>query len=719
MLVRRRLGGLRAGLRVRRVSTTWSPVGAAFNVQPQGRQLDLFGERGGLFGVPELSAPEGFRIAQETALRKADELVERVCSMPPGPQTVAIFDELSDSLCRVADLADFVKLAHPEAAFREAADEACRSIGTAVERLNTNVELYQSLQKLLADKKLVDSLDPETRRVAELFMFDFEISGIHLDKEKRKRAVDLNVKILDLSSTFLMGTNFPNKIEKRLLPEHVRQHFEPAGDHVVVDSLHAEAPDDLVREAAYKVFLYPDAGQLQCLEELLSSRDLLAQLVGYPTYAHRALQGAIAGNPETVMQFLEKLSDKLSERTTKEFEMMRGMKMKLNPQNSELMPWDPPYYSGVIRAERYNIEPSLYCPFFSLGACMDGLSVLFHRLLGISLHAEQPVRGEVWCEDVRKLAVVHESEGLLGYIYCDFFQRADKPHQDCHFTIRGGRLKADGDYQLPVVVLMLNLPCPSRNLPTLLTPGMMENLFHEMGHAMHSMLGRTRYQHVTGTRCPTDFAEVPSILMEYFANDYRVVHQFARHYQTGQVLPRSMVSRLCESKKLCAAADLQLQVFYAALDQVYHGQHPLRRSTTDILRDTQEKFYGLPYVPNTLCSSSGSPSSPGGVVATKRSAFISFQPGRPLGGELIWKCAARRSAPSLAAALQPPRGLRGQVLLLPGVQGRGLPGLEGVLPAGPLQQGGGRALPPGDAGARRGQGAHAHGARSAAEVSFH
>ncbi|XP_037382928.1 mitochondrial intermediate peptidase isoform X2 [Talpa occidentalis] len=593
------LGGLGAGIRARRVSTNWSSVGAAFNVKPQGLRLDLFGERRGLFGVPELSAPEGFRIAQENALRKSDLLVERVCTMPPGPQTVLIFDELSDCLCRVADLADFVKIAHPEPAFREAAEEACRSIGTMVEKLNTNVELYQSLQKLLDDKKLVDSLDPETRRVAELFMFDFEISGIHLDKEKRKKAVDLNVKILDLSSSFLMGTNFPNKIEKHLLPEHIHHNFVLTGDHVVIDGLHAEAPDDLVREAAYKIFLYPTAGQLKCLDELLSNRDLLAKLVGYSTYSHRALQGTIAKNPETVMQFLEKLSDKLSERTIKDFEMIQRMKMKLNPQNSELMPWDPPYYSGVIRAERYNIEPSLYCPFFSLGACMEGLNILFNKLLGISLYAEQPAKGEVWCEDVRKLAVVHESEGLLGYIYCDFFQRADKPYQDCHFTIRGGRLKEDGDYQLPVVVLMLNLPHSSRNLPTLLTPGMMENLFHEMGHAMHSMLGRTRYQHVTGTRCPTDFAEVPSILMEYFANDYRVVNQFARHYQTGQSLPKNMVSRLCESKKVCAAADMKLQVFYAILDQIYHGKHPLRRSTTDILKETQEKFYGLPYVPNT------------------------------------------------------------------------------------------------------------------------
>ncbi|XP_043431208.1 mitochondrial intermediate peptidase isoform X2 [Prionailurus bengalensis] len=533
--------GLGARIRARGVSTSWFPVGAAFNVKPQGRRLDLFGER----------------------------------------------------------RADFVKIAHPEPAFREAAEEACTSIGTAVEKLNTNVELYRSLQKLLADKKLVDSLDPETRRVAELFMFDFEISGIHLDKEKRKRAVDLNVKILDLSNTFLTGTNFPNKIEKHLLPEHIHQNFVVAGNHVIVDGLHAESPDDLVREAAYKIFLYPNAGQLRCLEELLSNRDLLAKLVGYSTYSHRALQGTIAQSPETVMQFLEKLSEKLSERTIRDFEMIRGMKMKLNPRNSELMPWDPPYYSGVIRAERYNIEPSLYCPFFSLGACMEGLNTLFGRLLGITLYAEQPAKGEVWCEGVRKLAVVHESEGLLGYIYCDFFQRAGKPHQDCHFTIRGGRLKEDGDYQLPVVVLMLNLPHPSRNLPTLLTPAMMENLFHEMGHAMHSMLGRTRYQHVTGTRCPTDFAEVPSILMEYFANDHRVVSQFARHYQTGQALPKNMVSRLCESKKVGAAADMQLQVFYAALDQIYHGKHPLTASTTDILRETQEKFYGLPYVPNT------------------------------------------------------------------------------------------------------------------------
>uniref|UniRef100_A0A8C6UF23 Mitochondrial intermediate peptidase n=1 Tax=Neogobius melanostomus TaxID=47308 RepID=A0A8C6UF23_9GOBI len=363
-----------------------------------------------------------------------------------------------------------------------------------------------------------------------------------------------------------------------------------------------------IREIAYRIYLYPNADLMECLEELLRCRHKLAKLVGYESYAHRALKGTMAKTPEMVMNFLQLLTDRLSDKTAKDYRMMKDMKTKLNPRNAVKKKrsglFTTPAHSRLVSDIclgfcRYNIEPSLYSPYLSLGACMEGLNNLFSQLYGVSLMSEHPRAGEVWSEDVRKLAVVHETEGLLGYIYCDFFHRQDKPHQDCHFTIRGGRQCRDtGEYQLPVVVLMLSLPHPSRSAPALLTPGMMENLFHEMGHAMHSMLGRTRYQHVTGTRCATDFAEVPSILMEYFATDYRVISQFARHYETGQPLPESMVARLCESKKVCGAADTQLQIFYAVLDQIYHGV-PQNRSTTEIIRDMQHKFYGLPYVPNT------------------------------------------------------------------------------------------------------------------------
>ncbi|XP_057176984.1 mitochondrial intermediate peptidase isoform X2 [Triplophysa rosa] len=576
----------RADALYRRVNT-WSAVGAAFNTQH--RRLDNLEKNVGLFGVPELSSPAGFQVAQRKALREAEFLVHRACTHPPDAITVETFDQLSDSLCKVADLADFIKVAHPDAAFREAAERTCVDIGTVVEKLNTNVDLCRSLKTLLENEAVLATLDPEERRVAELFMFDFEISGIRLDESKRKKAVALNVELLDLSYEFLNGSQLPNSIDKRVLPERIRHCFSIDGNRVQIGGLCADSPNELVREAAYKIFLYPNTSLLLCLDELLACRHELATLVGYESFAHRALKGTMAKTPETVMKFLTLLTEKLSDRTSKDFKVMREMKKKTHITNHEVMPWDHAYLSSAIRTEN---------PYFSLGACMEGLNHLFTQLLGVYFQAEEPKMGEVWSEDVRKLAVVHETEGLLGYIYCDFFRRPDKPNQDCHFTIRGGRLMKDGVYQLPVVVLMLSLPPPNGKTPSLLTPAMVENLFHEMGHAMHSMLGRTRYQHVTGTRCSTDFAEVPSVLMEYFASDYRVVSQFARHYQTGEPLPESLVSRLCESKRVCGAADTQLQIFYAALDQVYHGK-PQYTTTTDMLREMQEKFYGLPYVPDT------------------------------------------------------------------------------------------------------------------------
>uniref|UniRef100_A0A8C9Z3D9 Mitochondrial intermediate peptidase n=1 Tax=Sander lucioperca TaxID=283035 RepID=A0A8C9Z3D9_SANLU len=500
---------------VRRNVTTWSPVGAAFNAKPH-RRLNLI-EKNGLFGVPELSCPAGFQAATETALKNTERLVGKACSCSPGVETVESFDQLSDGLCKVADLADFVKVAHPDPAFREAAEKTCIEIGTVVEKLNTNVKLCKSLKILLDNPDIVAKLDPNTRKVAELFMFDFEISGIHLDDKLRKEAVALHVKLLDLNNEFLVGAHLPNRIARSAIPEHLHLHFADEGSFIQVGGLHADSPDDLVREIAYRIYLYPNADLVDCLEELLKCRYKLAKLVGYDSYGHRALKGTMAKTP------------------AKDFKMMRNMKKKLNPRNSVSDFFCSQHILYIMEIFLYNIEPSLYSPYLSLGACMEGLNNLFSQLYGVSLMSEHPSAGEVWSEDVRKLAVVHETEGLLGYIYCDFYHRQHKPQQDCHFTIRGGRwCQETGQYQLPVVVLMLSLPHPTKSAPTLLTPGMMENLFHEMGHAMHSMLGRTRYQHVTGTRCATDFAEVPSILMEYFATDYRVLSQFARHYETGQ-----------------------------------------------------------------------------------------------------------------------------------------------------------------------------------------
>ena len=582
--------------------TTLSPLATAFNTRPN-RRLTLTSalqRDAGLFGLPQLRQPEGFYTMKDQAIRDTQRLVQETCDPYRTRKMVEVFDELSDSLCKVADLAEFIRLAHPKEAFSQAAEDACITINSIVEHLNTNRELYQAIRTVSDSGDILPTSDVD-KHVARLFLFDFEQSGIHLQESDRQRVVALNDNILQTGQKFMAGTAHTRAVNMKVLPPNIQHLFSVSGDQVLVSGLHGDSPNCSAREWAYRIFLYPDEQQELLLRELLTARHELAQTCGFPSYSHRAVKGSTVENPEVVNEFLEILAEKLRPHSEKDLGVMRSMKKVEVGSDSDICPWDTPYYTRKIKREWLQAPSSDFSPFFSLGNCMEGLNLLVDALYGIKLKTVDMMPGEAWTQDVYKLEVVHESEGVLGYIYCDFYQRSGKPNQDCHFTIRGGKVLADGSYQNPIVVLMLNFPTPKWSSPSLLSPGMVDNLFHEMGHALHSMMARTRYQHVTGTRCPTDFAEVPSVLMEYFAADPRVLGLFARHFQTQEPMPADMLERLCASKHLFAASEMQLQVFYSALDQKYHSDQPIGPSgnTSDVIASLQEKFYNIPYVPKT------------------------------------------------------------------------------------------------------------------------
>lgn len=589
------------GTKVQRKSKSflsiWSPLAEAFNARPTPKYNFRKQEDVGLFGIPELISHEGFDTLKDRCIIKTDQLIEEALSDSRHRKMVQIFDDMSDTLCQVADLAEFIRLAHPDGKFRQAAEDACCTVSGIVEKLNTHVDLYKVLKhSIISDVETTSVMD---KHVGELFLLDSEQCGIHLPESDRNKVVSLSNLILILGQQFVHTTHSPKLVKKSVLPSNVQNTFVSDGDDILISGLFADSADPLAREMAYKIFLHPDASQEKLLAKLLEARYELARVCGFPTYAHRALRGSVLDDPQQVISFLQNLSSDIWKMANNDFSCMSEMKQKECLSSSRLGPWDVPYYTQKAKKDWFKVTSKEYSPFFSLGACMDGLNNLFDSLYGVQLQNSEVHPGECWSPDVYKLSVMHQDEGLLGYIYCDFYERTGKPNQDCHFTIRGGRKLSDGTYQTPIVVLMLNLPNPRWSSPSLLSPSMVDNLFHEMGHAMHSMLARTQYQHVSGTRCSTDFAEVPSILMEYFASDKRVLKEFARHFQTHQPMSEEMLQRLCGSKHLFTASETQLQIFYAALDQVFHGVYPLGKSTTEVLADTQNKFYGLPYVPNT------------------------------------------------------------------------------------------------------------------------
>lgn len=580
--------------------STWSPLGAAFNSLPNKKlNLKLSKSKGGLFGIEQLTSYDGFYLLQEGACNRCEELMKETLSPNRTRKMVDIFDDLSNTLCEVADLAEFIRVAHPDVEFRHAAENVTTSISGVVEKLNTNRELYEALKNSVinGDKFPTNEVD---QHVSNLFLFDFEQSGIHLPENERDKVVKLNDNILNCGQAFMSNASKPKIVSKEIAPQPIRPYFSNYDNNsLVINSLYADTPNETAREFAYKVYLYPDPHQEFLLEQLLTSRHELAVTCGFPTYAHRAVKSTVADTPDFVNEFLKILNENLKPKAQNDLRHMKKLKNVLNSVSKIIQPWDVSYFTSMYKKNYLLVDVNEIGPYLCLGACMEGLNNLTSKLFGISLVYEDLEEEDSWAPDIYKLAVVHETEGLLGHIYCDFYQRPDKPNQDCHFTIRGGRELPDGSYQNPIVVLMLHLERPQWSSPCLLTPSQLDNLVHEMGHALHSMLARTKHQHVTGTRCCTDFAEVPSILMEYFISDPRVLKTFTKHFQTNDHLNHYEIDKLCKAKFSLNAFETQTQVMYSALDQRLHGKHPLGKSTTEIFNEIQEEYSVLRPVKNT------------------------------------------------------------------------------------------------------------------------
>lgn len=175
----------------------------------------------GLFRMAELRSADGFHLLRENVENSTQDLIAEATSAQRQRKMVDIFDELSDSLCKVADLAEFVRIAHPKNKFTHAAEQACISICGIVETLNTHKPLYQALSKVVQEGDLVPTSEVD-QHVAKLFLFDFEQCGIHLPEEERLRVVRLNDYILQLGQKFMNGAAQPTVLSRSHVPEHIR-----------------------------------------------------------------------------------------------------------------------------------------------------------------------------------------------------------------------------------------------------------------------------------------------------------------------------------------------------------------------------------------------------------------------------------------------------------------------------------------------------------------
>lgn len=168
-----------------------------------------------------MTTHKGFEILQNDCIQESEKLIQEALSSGRKRKMVQIFDDLSDSLCKLADMAEFIRIAHPKLEYCKAAESACSAVSSVVEELNTNVELYKALEKAVyvGDVEPCSEVD---KTVGELFLFDFQQCGIHLPETERNKIVKLNDTILNLGQHFVSGSNTARVVDKKVLPNGLK-----------------------------------------------------------------------------------------------------------------------------------------------------------------------------------------------------------------------------------------------------------------------------------------------------------------------------------------------------------------------------------------------------------------------------------------------------------------------------------------------------------------
>ncbi|KAJ0043998.1 hypothetical protein Pint_17259 [Pistacia integerrima] len=350
--------------------------------------------------------------------------------------------------------------------------------------------------------------------------------------------------------------------------------------------------DDEVRKMAYVQGNSVPHANHEVLDKLIAARHELAQIMGYRSYADFMVEPNMASSPEVVKSFLLEMNKMIKPKADEEFKAIRDFKRKICGQRFvDLEPWDEAYYAAMMKSSTYNLDSSVVAPYFPLPQCIEGLKVLVESLFGATFHSVPLAPGESWHPAVLKMSLYHPEEGDMGYLYLDLYSRAGKYPGCANFAIKGGRRISETEYQLPVVALICNFSGSHNSSTVRLNHCEVETLFHEFGHALHSLLSRTDYQHFSGTRVVLDFAETPSNLFEFFAWDYRVLRRFAKHYSTGEIIPEKLVNSLQGARDMFAATELQRQIFYALVDQTLFGEQPCpTRDTSSIVADLKTQY---------------------------------------------------------------------------------------------------------------------------------
>ncbi|WP_024996277.1 M3 family metallopeptidase [Bacteroides graminisolvens] len=586
---------------------------------------------------------EHYEPAMLEGIKLHEAEIEAIINNPEAPtfaNTIVAYEKSGKFLDRVTTVFGNLRSAETNDDLQKIAQKMIPLLSEHSNNISLNEKLFLRVKAVYKQKSKL-SLTIEQAKLLDDIYDGFVRRGANLQGEARNKYRELSKKLSTLTLQFgennLKETNnfqlvLTQKEQLAGLPEGIveaaAQTAREKGVEGWVITLHAPsyvpfmtyASNRELRKELYMAYNTKctkdnEFNTLEIVKDLVNTRMQIAQLLGYKSYADYTLKERMAENSKNVYKLLDQLLDAYTPTAKAEYNEVQELARSTQGKEFRLMPWDWSYYSDQLKNKKFSLNDEMLRPYFELSNVKEGVFGLATRLYGITFRKNSEI--PVYHPDVDAYEVLDKDGSFLAVLYTDFHPRAGKRAGAWMTSFKGQWIDDQtGENSRPHITLVMNFTKPTESKPALLTFDEVNTFLHEFGHGLHGIFANTHYESLSGTSVYRDFVELPSQIMENFAVEKDFLSTFAKHYQTGEIIPDTLVQRIIDSSNFNVAYACLRQVSFGLLDMGWYTRTtPFTGDVKAYEQKAWEKAQILPVVEGTCMSAQFSHIFAGGYSA--------------------------------------------------------------------------------------------------------
>ncbi len=518
---------------------------------------------------------------------------------PTFENTIEALDFSGNALDRLSSIFFNLNSAETSDEMQKIAQEVSPLLTEFSNDITLNTALFNRIKTVYKQKESLN-LSTEQATLLDKKFKSFSRNGALLSEDKKLKLREIDTELAKLKLTFgenvLAETNnyqlhITNENDLGGLPEGTIEAAKslakskdlegwiftldyPSYIPFVTYADNRELRKEMAIAAGKKAFQGNEFDNQEITLKIAKLRFERANLLGYETHSHFVLEERMAQNPTKVKSFLSDLLAKAKPAAQKEFAELTAFAKEID-EIDQLEKWDGAYYSEKLKQKLFNLDDEKLKPYFQLENVLNGAFTIARKLYGLTFTEVSDI--EKYHEEVTIYEVKDEFGELVSIFYADFFPRKGKRNGAWMTSFKSQSIK-NGINERPHISNVCNFTKPTETKPSLLTFNEVTTLFHEFGHGLHGMLANTTYPSLSGTSVYWDFVELPSQVMENWCYEPESLALFAKHYQTGEIIPQEYVEKIKESASFQEGMATLRQISFGLLDMAFHSNNP-----TDII----------------------------------------------------------------------------------------------------------------------------------------